>query len=168
VGPSWPWSYGSLIYNYLCNQCLSPLTMGVVMPLRPCNIVKKHKTMFICFQRGNKFCIIIITHDRYYTDLYFFYLCILFTISLQWYTSRTICKLIIDGSNLTDPGLLIFFKCTSTSLFTGSTFYPNLNNFHEYLIQLCTWYRPLSQIIFFTNTNKNLFFYIFFLQLTIK
>ena len=23
--PSWPWSYGSWIYNYLCNQCLSPL-----------------------------------------------------------------------------------------------------------------------------------------------
>jgi hypothetical protein len=21
----WPWSYGSGIYNYLCNQCLSPL-----------------------------------------------------------------------------------------------------------------------------------------------
>jgi hypothetical protein len=24
-GPSWSWSYGSGIYNYLCNQCLSPL-----------------------------------------------------------------------------------------------------------------------------------------------
>jgi hypothetical protein len=23
-GPSWSWSYGSWIYNYLCNQCLSP------------------------------------------------------------------------------------------------------------------------------------------------
>jgi hypothetical protein len=23
--PSWTWSYGSWIYNYLCNQCLSPL-----------------------------------------------------------------------------------------------------------------------------------------------
>jgi len=21
----WSWSYGSWIYNYLCNQCLSPL-----------------------------------------------------------------------------------------------------------------------------------------------
>ena len=27
VGPSWPWSYGSWIYNYLCNQCLSPLML---------------------------------------------------------------------------------------------------------------------------------------------
>jgi hypothetical protein len=25
LGPSWSWSYGSWIYNYLCNQCLSPL-----------------------------------------------------------------------------------------------------------------------------------------------
>jgi hypothetical protein len=25
-GPSWLWSYGSWIYNYLCNGCLSPLT----------------------------------------------------------------------------------------------------------------------------------------------
>ena len=24
-GLSWSWSYGSWIYNYLCNQCLSPL-----------------------------------------------------------------------------------------------------------------------------------------------
>jgi hypothetical protein len=26
---SWPWLYGSWIYNYLCNQCLSPLTLRV-------------------------------------------------------------------------------------------------------------------------------------------
>ena len=25
----WSWSYGSWIYNYLCNQCLSPLTLQV-------------------------------------------------------------------------------------------------------------------------------------------
>jgi hypothetical protein len=30
-GPSWswPWLYGSWIYNYLCNQCLSPLQLWV-------------------------------------------------------------------------------------------------------------------------------------------
>ena len=28
------WSYGSWIYNYLCNQCLSPLTLSVQTPLR--------------------------------------------------------------------------------------------------------------------------------------
>jgi hypothetical protein len=26
---SWLWSYGSWIYNYLCNRCLSPLTLWV-------------------------------------------------------------------------------------------------------------------------------------------
>jgi hypothetical protein len=28
-GPSWQWSYGSWIYNYLCNQCLLPLILRV-------------------------------------------------------------------------------------------------------------------------------------------
>jgi len=28
-GPSCSWSYGSWIYNYLCNQCLSPLKLWV-------------------------------------------------------------------------------------------------------------------------------------------
>jgi len=28
-GPSWSWSYGSWIYNYLYNHCLSPLKLGV-------------------------------------------------------------------------------------------------------------------------------------------
>ena len=29
MGLSWSWSYGSWIYNYLCNQCLSPLQLWV-------------------------------------------------------------------------------------------------------------------------------------------
>jgi hypothetical protein len=28
-GPSWSWSYGSWIYNYLCSQCLSPPMLWV-------------------------------------------------------------------------------------------------------------------------------------------
>jgi len=32
-GPSWSWSYGSYIYNYLCNQFLSPLKLWVRTPL---------------------------------------------------------------------------------------------------------------------------------------
>ena len=32
--PAWSWSYGSWIYNYLCNQCLSPLTLWVRILLR--------------------------------------------------------------------------------------------------------------------------------------
>ena len=38
-GPSWSWSSGSLIYNYkmyLCNQCLSPLTLWVQISLGRC------------------------------------------------------------------------------------------------------------------------------------
>jgi len=31
--PSWPWSYGSWIYNYLCNESLSPLKLWVRNPL---------------------------------------------------------------------------------------------------------------------------------------
>jgi len=32
-GPSWSWSYGSWTYNYLCNQCLLPLTLWVRIPI---------------------------------------------------------------------------------------------------------------------------------------
>jgi len=31
-GPSWSLSYGSWIYKYLCNQCLSPLKLWVRTP----------------------------------------------------------------------------------------------------------------------------------------
>ena len=55
-------------------------------------------------------------------------------------------------------GFSIFFKSISNSLFTGGTFYLNLNNFHEYRVQhslksggtkdhfkwvKSTWYHPL-------------------------
>ena len=33
-GSSCPWSYRSWIYNYLWNQCLSPLSLWVRIPLR--------------------------------------------------------------------------------------------------------------------------------------
>ena len=33
--PTWPSSYGSWIYNYLCNQCLSPLMVWVRISIRP-------------------------------------------------------------------------------------------------------------------------------------
>ena len=32
LGSSWPWSNGSWIYNYPCNQCLSPLNVCVLIP----------------------------------------------------------------------------------------------------------------------------------------
>jgi hypothetical protein len=34
VGSSWPWSYSNWIYNYLCNQCLSPLMLWVRILIR--------------------------------------------------------------------------------------------------------------------------------------
>ena len=34
VGPPCSWSYGSCVCNYLCNQCLSPLTLRVWIQLR--------------------------------------------------------------------------------------------------------------------------------------
>ena len=33
-GPSWPWSHGSWIDNYLSNQCLSPLMLWVRTSIR--------------------------------------------------------------------------------------------------------------------------------------
>jgi hypothetical protein len=33
-GLSWLWSYGNWIYNYLFNQCLSPLLLWVPIPFR--------------------------------------------------------------------------------------------------------------------------------------
>ena len=33
-GTLWSWSYCSLIYNYLCNQCISPLKLWVRISLR--------------------------------------------------------------------------------------------------------------------------------------
>jgi hypothetical protein len=32
--PPWPWSYDSWIYNYRCNQCLSPLMLYVRISIR--------------------------------------------------------------------------------------------------------------------------------------
>ena len=34
LDPLWSWSYGSWINYYLCNQCLSPLTLWVRIPFR--------------------------------------------------------------------------------------------------------------------------------------
>jgi len=34
VGQSWSWSYGSWIYNYQCNQCLSQLMLWVRSSIR--------------------------------------------------------------------------------------------------------------------------------------
>ena len=38
-GPSFLWSYGSWIYNYLCIHCLSPLKLWVVLDMTLCDKV---------------------------------------------------------------------------------------------------------------------------------
>jgi len=38
---SWPWSYGSWIYNCLCNLCLLPLMLWVRILLRALNTIKQ-------------------------------------------------------------------------------------------------------------------------------
>jgi hypothetical protein len=47
-GPSWSWLYGSLIYNYLCKQCLSPLRLWVWILLIA-------TTFFYDFKNVNRF-----------------------------------------------------------------------------------------------------------------
>jgi hypothetical protein len=43
IESSWSWTYGSWIYNNLCNQCLPPFTLWVRIPLKArctrCNIM---------------------------------------------------------------------------------------------------------------------------------
>ena len=46
-GPSWLWSYVSWIYNYLCNYCLSPLTVVSSNPI--------HSEVYSMQQYGIKF-----------------------------------------------------------------------------------------------------------------
>ena len=41
-GPSCSWSYGSWIYTYLCNQCLSPLKLWVRIP-----VIAVHNTKLV-------------------------------------------------------------------------------------------------------------------------
>ena len=59
-GPSWSLSYGSCIYNYLCNQCLSPPTLWVRIPLgwgildtTLCDLVRQWLATGRCFSLGN-------------------------------------------------------------------------------------------------------------------
>ena len=53
----WPWSYGSWIYSYLCNQCLSPLMLWVRISIRVmcrtfCNIVRQWFATGRLFSQG--------------------------------------------------------------------------------------------------------------------
>ena len=47
------WLYGSWIYDYLCNQCLSPLTLWVQIPLRR-GVLDTTLTQRYCQYSGNE------------------------------------------------------------------------------------------------------------------
>ena len=55
-GLLWSWSYGSWIYNYLCNQCLSPIMLWVRITLRQgvLNITLCDKVWFSLVSSTNK------------------------------------------------------------------------------------------------------------------
>jgi len=47
-GPSWLWSYGSWIYNYQCNQCLSPLMLWGWISIRvKCTTLQMYVIKFV-------------------------------------------------------------------------------------------------------------------------
>ena len=52
--PSQPSSYGSWIYNYLCNRCLSPLMLWVRLPLRT-RCIKLCDKVCQCLAAGRRF-----------------------------------------------------------------------------------------------------------------
>ena len=59
-GLSWPWSYGSWIYNYLCNECISPLMLWVQISIRArcttlCDKVCQRLAIGRCFSPGPPF-----------------------------------------------------------------------------------------------------------------
>jgi hypothetical protein len=68
MGPPWPWSYGSWIYNYLCNQCLSPLMLWVLISIRARNTT-------LCDQvcqwhaKGRWFSLVSSTNKTYLHDI---------------------------------------------------------------------------------------------------
>ena len=48
TGPSWSWSFGSWIYNYLCNPCLSPLKfVSSNLALARCTSIQHYVIKFV-------------------------------------------------------------------------------------------------------------------------
>jgi hypothetical protein len=57
-GPSWSWSYGSWIYNYLCSQCLSPLMLWVRISIAFIVIICNRNVFWkLTSKMGNILCI---------------------------------------------------------------------------------------------------------------
>jgi hypothetical protein len=77
IGSSWLWSYGSLIYNYLCNQCL-------VYVRRSC-MLKSGALLFYVW-----------THSSILLTLIFFGLVWFMVLNLQHYVDK-ICQWLVTG-----------------------------------------------------------------------
>ena len=67
-GSSWSWSYGSWIYNYLYNQCLSPLTLWVRILLR-WGVLDTLCDKLVVFSLGTL--VSSITHPTYNFSIFF-------------------------------------------------------------------------------------------------
>jgi hypothetical protein len=53
LGPSWSWLHGSWIYNYLCNQCLSPLKLWGGIKHQQTNKQRCDTSDHVCFNLHN-------------------------------------------------------------------------------------------------------------------
>ena len=116
----WSWSYGSWIYNYLCNQCQSPLTLWIRIPLiARCTVLNTTLCDQVCqwlatgqwfFSPG------IPVSSTNKTDPYDITK-ILLKVALYTLTPKAPVNFHAYFIRLT-----ILFKCTSTLLFTGCTF----------------------------------------------
>jgi hypothetical protein len=61
----WPWSYGSWIYNYLCNECLSPLMLWVWLP---CPTLCNKVCQWLVASRWFSLCLLVSSSNK--TDLH--------------------------------------------------------------------------------------------------
>ena len=120
--PLWSWSYGSWIYNYLCNQCQSPLTLWIWIPLiARCTVLNTTLCDKVCqwLATDQWFSPGIPVSSTNKTDPYDITK-ILLKVALYTLTSNAPVNFHAYFIRLT-----ILFKCTSTLLFTGGTFIYN-------------------------------------------
>ena len=112
-GPSWLWSYGSWIYNYLCNhyQCLSPLIHGVSYANAEQHHLKEVKGGYLFFwNRSNDFQYWRKTklHAHSTFNCLYFYI-----ISISW-----LCRIVLHSCFLRQKSCMFLYNDTFiTSLF---------------------------------------------------
>ena len=72
-GPSWSWSYGSWIYNYLYNQCILPLTFFWVWIL-PTSVmmIQNYVIKFVCVTNDHVYVTFVVIIYIYISTCRFF------------------------------------------------------------------------------------------------